>query len=158
MKDELLRIKTKYGEKMMHLCRELFSTLLEEENQLFNLLESNFAYSKFLYEDLVKNDLIEEFKDYIYSLNDKKENNVNTEKTPRELLELAGYNLYQCHNEKDIQSFKKYYAPGEELCTFKGDRMKKCHVFFAIKENVDDINMEEFKNLCREDDRFSEKI
>lgn len=152
MKDELLRIKTKYGEKMMHLCRELFSTLLEEENQLFNLLESNFAYSKFLYEDLVKNDLIEEFKDHIYSLNDKKENNVNTEKTPRELLELAGYNLYQCHNEKDIQSFKKYYAPGEELCTFKGDRLKKCHVFFAIKKNVDDIKREEFKNPSRQDE------
>ena len=152
MKSELLKIKAKYGEKMMHLCRELFSTLLEEENQLFNLLESNFAYSKFLYEDLVKNDLIEEFKDYIYSLNDKKENNVNTEKTPRELLELAGYNLYQCHNEKDIQSFKKYYAPGEELCTFKVDRLKKCHVFFAIKKNVDDIKREEFKNPSRQDE------
>ena len=45
-------IKDKYGEKMMHFCRSVFPTILETPGLLFNLLDSTFAHSKFLYEDL----------------------------------------------------------------------------------------------------------
>lgn len=66
MKYDLIKIKEKYGEKMMHLCRSLFPSLLEKEGFLFNILESKFAYSKFLYEDIVSNSLEIKFKNYIY--------------------------------------------------------------------------------------------
>ena len=52
----------------MHLCRELFPTLLETPGSLFNLLESNFEFSKFLYDDIINNHMEEEFKNYIYGL------------------------------------------------------------------------------------------
>ena len=39
--DDLIKIKKYYGENMMHLCRRLFPTLIEE-NILFNLLEEHF--------------------------------------------------------------------------------------------------------------------
>ena len=68
------------------------------------------------------------------------------------MLSEAGYDLYECKCEEDIQSFKKYYAKGEELCTFKGGRLKRCHVFFAVKKNVSDIKRERFLNPRRQDE------
>ena len=53
MNYDLVMIKEKYGERMMHLCRELFPTLLETDGLLFELLRTNFAYSKFLYNNNV---------------------------------------------------------------------------------------------------------
>lgn len=41
-KDELKKIKKLYGERFMHLCRELFPTLLEEEGKLYEILSSTF--------------------------------------------------------------------------------------------------------------------
>ena len=152
MNYDLKLIKDKYGEEMMHLCRTLFPTLLEEEGLLFNLLSDNFAYSKFLYSDIVNNRLVEKFKDYIYGLVDVEIKQINVNKTPKELLDEAGYVLYECDNEEDIQSFKKYYAKNEELCTFDGGRLNRCYVFFAVKKNVDDIKRENFSNPKREDE------
>lgn len=77
----------------------------------------------------------EEFKDYIYSFIDIENNNhIITKKSIRELLSKAGYDFYECHIEEEIQSFRKYYAPGEELCTFNGGRLNRCYVFFAVKK------------------------
>ena len=33
-------------------------------------------------------------------------------------LDEAGYILYECKTDADIQKFKKYYKKDEELCTF----------------------------------------
>jgi len=150
--DDLKLIKKYYGEKMMHLCREFFSTLLETPGLLSDLMLKNFEPSKFLYEDLVKNEKIYEFKDYIYSLKESKKIEKSITNTPQELLSVAGYDLYECKSEEDIQSFKKYYKKGEELCTFKGNRLERCHVFFAVKKNVEEIKRENFKNPERQDE------
>lgn len=149
MNDELKKIKKKYGENMMHLCRKLFPTLLEKEGLLFSLLESNFSFSKYLYQDIIDHHLEIDFKDYIYYVaNLQHERKIATTKTPRELLSKVGYELYECHTEEEIQYFRKYYAPGEEICTFIiGNRLKVCHVFFAVKKNVDEIKRKDFKNL-----------
>lgn len=153
MNFELQQIKKKYGENMAHLSRSLFPTILENEGRLLKLLESNFEPNKSLYDDLVENDLTMEFKDYIYGLlENKKEENVKTNKSPKELLSEAGYDLYECHSEEEIQSFKKYFAHGEELCTFKyGNRLDTDYVFFAVKKNVDDIKRDDFDEPQRED-------
>ena len=149
---DLMKIKKYYGENMMYLCRELFPTLLEQKGLLFSILESKFVHSRFLYDDIVNTNSIEKFKDYIYSVGNRNQKRVTTQKTPTELLEEAGYTLYECHNEDDIQRFIVYYDYDEELCTFNGGRLEDCHVFFAVKKNVDDINRWDFPNPQREDE------
>ncbi len=150
--DDLKLIREKYGEKMMHLCRTLFPTLLETPGLLYDILSSHFDFNKFLYDDIVENYREVEFKNYIYSFLDVERMRTFTEMTPEELLQTAGYKLYECKTEDDIQKFKKYYAPGEELCTFIGGRLRRCYVFFAVKDNVDTIKRENFKNPKREDE------
>ena len=149
--DDLKLIKKHYGENMMHLCRELFPTILEKNGLLFEIMSKKFNYSKFLYDDIINDDVVGAFKNLIYTeMNNKKEKN-SINKTPKELLDEAGYNLYECKTEEDIQKFKKYYKKGEELCTFRGNRLDKCYVFFAVKKDVDDIKREDFPNPKRQD-------
>ena len=149
---ELKSIKDKYGEKMMQICRELFPTLLDNNNLLFKILSDNFAYSKYLYEDIINNNLVNEFICFIYS-------NVNyihelktTTKTPFELLALKGYTLYECKSKEDINKFKKYYAKGEELCTFDSNKLSNYHIFFAVKNNALELNRNAFLHPLREDE------
>lgn len=151
MNKDLIKIKKKYGENMMHLCRELFPTILEEKGKLFQLLTSSFEYSRNLYDDIVNNSLESNFKNYIYSKLEFDKSLEEIDKTPYELLSDAGYYLYECKSEEDIQYFKKYYAPDEALCTFKGGRLNNCYVSFAIKKNVDEIKREDFINPMRQD-------
>ena len=152
---ELNRIKKLYGEKFMHLCRSIFPTLLEQEGLLTEVLKSTFATnSRTLYDDIVNYYLEEEFKNYIYSKVDveKEKSEIIGEKTPYQLLDENGYNLYECNSEEEIQSFKKYYKSGEELCTFHGDRLNRCVVFFAVKKDAEEIKREDFNKPKREDE------
>ena len=151
--DDLKLIKKYYGEKMSHLCRDLFPSILETEGLLFKLLSNNFHYSKFLYDDLIEWQLVNKFKNYIYNLFDHKKEEIQiSDKNPYELMDEAGYTLYKCETERDIQRFKKYYVPGEELCTFHGGRLNRCHVFFAVKKNVDEIKRENYNIPDRQDE------
>ena len=150
MHDDLYMIKKKYGENMMHLCRTLFPTILERKELLFKLLSDNFAYSRQLYEDIADNKLKDSFKNYIYGLSGIKVEYKESEKSVEELLDEAGYKFYECHSNADIQSFKKYYADGEVICTFKEKRLDNCHVFFAVKKDVDYIKRK--TNPKREDE------
>ena len=149
---ELKKIKDKYGEKMMHLCRELFPTLLDNEGLLFNILSSNFAYSKFLYEDIIANNKVDEFEYFIYSNAKYLYELANTTKTPYELLKTKGYTLYECKTEEDINKYKKYYTKKELLCTFDTGKLKNYYVFFIVKDNALDLKREDFINPLREDE------
>ncbi len=152
MNEELKIMKKKYGEKMAHFCRDNFPTILETDGLLLKLLLDNFEPSHDLYEDIIEQNKETEFKNYIYSLVDvEKDNKIKVIKTPEELLSEVGYNLYECKCEEDIQKFKKYYASGEELCTFNGGRLNRCYVFFAVKKNASDIKRKNFPNPQRQD-------
>ena len=151
---DLAMIRKQYGEKMMQMCRRLFPTILEYEGKLYEIISKNFAPSKFLSEDILSSNKEEDFKNFIYSefYKDKLvEDSEEVTKTPFELLSEAGYDLYECTTETDIQSFKKYYAKGEELCTFKGGRLSSCYVFFAVKKDVDSIKRSDFSKPMRQD-------
>ena len=155
MNSDLKKIKKHYGEAMMHLCRKLFPTILEEDGRLFELMQANFYDNKFLYDDLVRYGLIIEFKDFIYDKyygNDEEKEHTKVLKSPDVLLREAGYTLYECKTEEDIQKFRKYYAPDEELCTFDGHRLDSCFVFFAVKNNALDLRREDFSNPDRQDE------
>lgn len=152
MTEELKRIKHLYGEEMMHLCRELFPSILEKEGLLLSILESNLAHTHSFADDIINYSLYDEFKSWIYSFIQKKEKEeVELNKTPFELLSEAGYNLYECKTEEDIQEFRKYYKKEEELCTFRGGRLSRCHVFFAVKKDVENIKRENFGKPDRQD-------
>ena len=152
MSKELILIKNKYGEEMMHFCRENFSTILEQEGLLFELLSNHFDYSKNLLCDIKKQNKQAQFINYIYSLSrDEYENSESVNKTPEELLSDAGYILYECKSEEDIQRFKKYYANRERLCTFNGGRLNSCYVFFAVKKDAESIKRENFTEPKRQD-------
>jgi len=152
---DLKNIKKLYGEKFMHLCRSFFPTILETEGLLTKILSEHFAYTHSLYDDITINGLEYEFKNYIYSFVDVEKENPEERLigSPEELMKKAGYILYpECKTEKEIQSFKHYYRSDEELCTFKGERLKTCRVWFAVKENVDEILREDFKHPIRQDE------
>ena len=152
MNKDLKIIKKKYGENMMHLCRELFPTILEKEGILSQVILDSFEVSHELYNDLISNNLVVAFENYIYErLDYKTDKIVKITKTPKELLSEAGYDLYECHTEGEIQAFKKYYSPGEELCTFRGGRLENCYVFFAVKKNIEEIKRANFHNPDRQD-------
>lgn len=151
MDKDLKIIKNNYGEKMAHLCRELFSSLLDQEGLLPEILLSKFSPSHSLYEDIIKNEYEEDFKNFIFNFVDVEKERIVTKKSVRELLAEKGYDFFECNTEEDIQSFKKYYEPGEYLCTFNGDRLNRCHVFWAVKKDVDNIQRKDFKEPRRQD-------
>ena len=150
--NDLNLIKKYYGEAMMHLCRKLFPTILEIPGLLISIMEKNFAHNKFLYDDIISQDMIMSFRNYIYSFTNMKLDEVTTEKNPFELLEEKGYTLYECKTDKEVNTFRKYYTSREEICTFDSDRLDECYVFFAVKKDVDKIKRENFKNPTRQDE------
>ena len=150
---DLKYLKKHYGEKFAHLCRELFPTILEHEGMLSEIISRYFAPTRSLYEDVLP--VKENFREFILS-RAKIDNVIEEEevtKTPEQLMDEAGYILYpECQSEKDIQSFKKYWKQGEELCTFRGGRLDSCRVWFAVKKNIDQIKRENFTEPKRQDE------
>ena len=151
--DDLKCIKKEYGENMAHLCRSFFSTILETPGLLYYILSTHFAKSKSLYGDITNSHKEYLFKEYIYHFSDIEIEKEETEvKSVKELLDEAGYDLFECKNNEDIQRFKKYYEPSEELCTFKDPhRIDSHYIFFIVKKDVDKIKRDEFKEPKRED-------
>ena len=100
MNEDLKIIKKKFGEDMMHLCRKLFPTILEKgNNELSTILLQSFYPNKSLCQDIISNNLITEFRNYILrtqSISTKKQ---SINKTPQELLRQVHYTLYECHTE-----------------------------------------------------------
>ena len=152
MNTDLIKIKKYYGESMMHLCRELFPSILEKPGLLFYLIDSKFSHSRFLYDDIINTKSKQSFQNFIYGLIDIKNCEIITDKTPQELLSKVGYDLYECNTNESMQQFKKYYDPEEQLCTFRDpERLKHNYVFFAIKKNIDEINRNKFYRFDRQD-------
>lgn len=152
MNKDLETIKKKYGESMAHLCRELFPNLLEKEGVLPEILQDNFAVSKNLCSDLKENKCTNSFQGYLLNRANIEYNKPDTNESPWALMEKAGYKLYECITQAEIDSFKKYYDEDEQLCTFHDpDRLKSNYVFFAVKKNVNEIKRKDFKNPQRED-------
>ena len=152
--NDLKYLKKHYGEKFVYFCRSNFPTALEVEGLLPRIIERKFAHSRSLFEDITKDDsVLSGFKSYVLSKVQRQLNNrVNTTKTPEELMSEAGYILYpECTDFADIIQFEKYYAEDEELCTFYGNRLRTCRVWFAVKKDVDDIRREDYTNPERQD-------
>lgn len=153
---DLKYIKKKYGEKMMHYCRECFPTILNVPGKLVEI-NTHFYYVKdSLYNDIKENHKESEFNDFVYSnAGLKNEYDIrDVSKTPKELLDDAGYDLFECKTVEEVNSFKKYFILGEQLCTFldPASRLENKYVFFAVKKNILDIKREDFLIPDRQDE------
>ena len=140
-------IKDYYGEEMWKLARELFPTILDRgDGILSKILLKNFAPSRALAKAL-KADFCncEDFKAYIYSKYYSDEEDtalLDTKKSPEELMKEAGYILFpEVQTSEELLTYRKYYRADEELCSFArdGERIKYCRIWFAVKENYDQI-------------------
>ena len=154
---DLKYIKKKYGEKMMHYCRECFPTILNVPGKLVEILNTHFYCVKdSLYNDIKENHKESEFNDFVYSnAGLKNEYDIrDVSKTPKELLDDAGYDLFECKTVEEVNSFKKYFILGEQLCTFldPASRLENKYVFFAVKKNILDIKREDFLIPDRQDE------
>ena len=151
MNSDLKIIKKKYGENFSKLCRELFPSILENEGELVSIITSLFKENHFLYDDLIKYNMVYSFQKLVMNEYGKKTNSViDTGKSPYELFKEQGYTLKECHTNEEILSYKKYYAKGEELCTFNDNRLKTNRVFFAVKDNA--LEIERKSEPQREDE------
>ena len=153
MEGELRKIKKLYGEDFAKLCRVHFSRLLDEEGKLTEILLKLFAPSHSLYDELMRQDRIFEFKGAVYKkAGISKPEKIEVDETPEELLKKCGYKLYRCKTDREVKSFRKYYAPDEVLCTFRDPRRIKTNdIFFAVHEDAEQLQRESFKNPQRED-------
>lgn len=154
---DLKYIKKKYGEKMMHYCRECFPTILNVPGKLVEILNTHFYCVKdSLYNDIKENHKESEFNDFVYSnAGLRNEYDIrDVSKTPKELLDDAGYDLFECKTVEEVNSFKKYFILGEQLCTFldPASRLENKYVFFAVKKNILDIKREDFLIPDRQDE------
>ena len=106
---DLKWIKRHYGEKFSHLCRDMFSTILEEEGMLPKLLIEHFSPNQELYDDILKNDIEDSFVEYVHSLaeTEKKEN--------KDSMSLCIPNYIQARDGKFYKYNQKhnniYYCP-----------------------------------------------
>ena len=151
MNSDLKILKKKYGENFSKLCRNLFPSILEEEGTLVSIITSLFKESHFLYDDLIKYNMVYSFQKLVMNEYGKKTNSViDTGKSPYEIFKEQGYTLKECHTNEEILSYKKYYAKGEELCTFNDNRIKTNRVFFAVKDNA--LEIERKSEPQREDE------
>ncbi len=173
MLHDLELIKRKYGEDMMHICRDNLGKILEVEGLLPTLLTKHFhAYREFG-KELIEQDKQEDFILFMLSKANIKDEEVYLDmgKSAKQLFAEAGYILYpECKTEEDIQAFRHFYRrddrkiptyrqgfmplldDGEELCTFRGGRLETCRVWFAVKKNVHEIKREFFKQPERQDE------
>lgn len=151
----LEKIKKEYSEEMKKMCKRCFPSLLESNpSLLFDVLKKTFP-SKEIANDILFYDAEKAFKLYVKGKIKKYqiEEEIEIEKSPEELLKERGYTLIECHTKEEIQKFRKYYVPGEELCTFNDeDRIEKCHVFFAVKENAEELKREDYVFPERQDE------
>lgn len=154
---DLKYIKKKYGEKMMHYCRDCFPTILNVPGKLVEILNTHFYCVKdSLYNDIKENHKESEFNDFVYgNAGLKNEYDIrDVSKTPKELLDDAGYDLFECKTVEEVNSFKKYFILGEQLCTFldPASRLENKYVFFAVKKNILDIKREDYLIPDRQDE------
>ncbi len=95
----------------------------------------------------------EPIMNFLVSLLDIKIEEHTVHADPIKLLEMAGYNAFIADTLEKQNSIIGYYAPGEELCTFRDeDRYKRFHIIHAVKKNAKQIKRENFKNPDRQDE------
>ena len=82
----------------------------------------------------------EPIMNYLVALKQIKIQEMSVHMDPITLLSKAGYNAYIADTLEKQNAIKKYYARGEELCTFRDNsRFKSYYIINAVRKDVDKI-------------------
>ena len=82
----------------------------------------------------------EPIMNYLVALKQIKIQEMSVHMDPITLLSKAGYNAYVADTLEKQNAIKKYYAHGEELCTFRDNgRFKNYYIINAVRKDVDKI-------------------
>lgn len=162
MDKELKKIKKLFGEKFAQWCRDKFPTILNYDGELLEILLKLFHPTKTLWEEIAERQGLQDaLEEHIYvefyKMHPQEKDETVVVKTPEELCDEAGYELIKCETVEDVERFKKYYLPDEELCTFNDVewRLEQCVVFFAVRKDVDEI---ERGNPPKRDDEYGTSV
>ena len=80
-------------------------------------------------------------------------------KSPYELLAEAGYDAFLADTFEKQNSIQKYFAKGEDLCTFRDpNRYKNYYIIHAVKKNVDEIKREDFRGIEERQDEYGTSV
>ena len=82
----------------------------------------------------------EPIMNYLISLKQIKIQEMAVHMDPIALLDKAGYNAYIADTLEKQNAIKQYYAPGEEICTFRDKtRFERYYIINAVRKDVDKI-------------------
>ncbi len=98
----------------------------------------------------------ESIMNYLVSLKNIKIEEYGVYKHPIDLLNKAGYDAFYVETLEQQNSIKKYYALGEEICTFRDEnRYKNYHIIHCVSKNVDKIKR---KNHPQREDEYGTSV
>jgi len=101
----------------------------------------------------------EPIMEYLESLKEIHIEETGVYQDPLALLDAAGYDAYYVTNLKEQNRIQKYYAKGEELCTFSDpDRFKQYHIINAVRKDVDQIKREDFRGKEKREDEYGTSV
>lgn len=94
----------------------------------------------------------EPIMNYLVSLKNIRIEEMAVHMDPIELLRKAGYDAYVADTLAKQNAIKKYFARGEELCTFNDpDRFENYYIINAVHKDAESIKREDFLDPERED-------
>ena len=138
-------IKKQNGEHFAKIVRKFDSSLFEIENLPFVV-----QYAGREAEPLL---------DFLSMLKNVTIKDVKNPKNPFDLLQQAGYKAYLADTHQKQNEILKYFAKGEELCTFEDDtRYQKYFLIHCIKEGAELLERKNFSHPKREDEYGSSVI
>ena len=101
----------------------------------------------------------EPIMDYLESLKEVHIEETGAYEDPITLLDKAGYDAYYVTNLEEQNAIQKYYAKGEELCTFRDPhRFEKYHIVNAVRKDVDQIRREDFEGHEQREDKYGTSV
>ena len=102
---------------------------------------------------------VEPIMNYLVSLKDIKIEEQGAYEDPITLLDRAGYNAYYADTLEKQNAIRKYYAPGEELCTFRDKgRFKDYYIINAVRKDVDKIKRKNFVGKEKREDEYGTSV
>lgn len=152
MNKDLELIRENFGEDFALFCSKKFEDILKYEGLLSSTLLNLFYPNQELYKDLLKNNLILQFKKYIYSIL-KIDVSKRTQKTPDELFNGKGYELRKIINISELSEYSKFYKDSELPNIFNefDSYNTNCDIFIAIKHNAKELNRSNYFKPSKHD-------
>ncbi len=156
--EQLKKIKKLFGEEMAHFCQTNCGKNFEKNVDLFELMKERFSPSRQLIVDIKNQGKENLFADFLLTCAEiKDDEKLKSKKTPFQIAKEKGYTLHECKTVDSCKEFEKHYAKYEKICTLRTDesikgRLNYNHIFFAVKDDIENIKRENFKDIRREDD------